>query len=139
MACTQLLFRPLSDSTVEDFVKFKVAVAGTGFIGPVHVEGLRRAGVEVVGILGSTPDKSQSSATEMHIEKAYASFDELLADADVDCVYLPSPVDFKRFFEKSGYEVVRYSREGSSRFRRICATLAPSFTPTVYFVAEKKK
>ena len=60
-------------------------------------------------------------------------------DADVDCVYLPSPVDFKRFFEKSGYEVVRYSREGSSRFRRICATLAPSFTPTVYFVAEKKK
>jgi len=72
-------------------VKFKVAVAGTGFIGPVHVEGLRRAGVEVVGILGSTPDKSQSSATEMHIEKAYASFDELLADADVDCVHLATP------------------------------------------------
>jgi len=40
------------------------AVVGTGFIGPVHVEGLRRAGVHVagiVGIVGSTPDKSQAA------------------------------------------------------------------------------
>ena len=28
------------------------AVVGTGFIGPVHVEGLRRAGVPVAGIAG---------------------------------------------------------------------------------------
>ena len=33
-------------------------VVGTGFIGPVHVEGLRRAGVHVAGIAGSSPDTS---------------------------------------------------------------------------------
>jgi tRNA A37 threonylcarbamoyladenosine dehydratase len=27
-----------------------VVVAGTGFVGPLHVEALRRAGVNVVGI-----------------------------------------------------------------------------------------
>lgn len=72
-------------------MKFKAAVAGTGFIGPVHVEGLRRAGVDVVGILGSTPEKSQLSATDLGIEKTYASFDEVIADADIDCVHLATP------------------------------------------------
>ncbi len=72
-------------------MKLKAAVAGTGFIGPVHVEGLRRAGVEVVGILGSTPENSQLSATELGIEKAYVSFDEVLTDADIDCVHLATP------------------------------------------------
>jgi hypothetical protein len=31
------------------------AVVGTGFIGPVHVEALRRLGRPMVGVLGSTP------------------------------------------------------------------------------------
>ena len=31
------------------------AVIGTGFIGTVHVEALRRIGVQVRGVLGSTP------------------------------------------------------------------------------------
>ena len=33
------------------------AVVGTGFIGPVHVEALRRLGRPVVGVLGSSPEK----------------------------------------------------------------------------------
>ena len=33
-------------------------LGGTGFIGPVHVEGLRRAGIHVAGIVGSSPQKS---------------------------------------------------------------------------------
>jgi len=41
------------------------AVVGTGFIGPVHVEGLHRAGVAVAGILGSTPEKSRSAAEQL--------------------------------------------------------------------------
>ncbi len=32
----------------------QAAVIGSGFIGPVHVEGLRRAGVPVIGILDAT-------------------------------------------------------------------------------------
>lgn len=67
------------------------AVAGTGFIGPVHVEGLRRAGVEVKGILGSSHEKSRQAAATLGLEKGYAAFDELLSDKEVAAVHLASP------------------------------------------------
>ena len=69
----------------------RAAVIGTGFIGPVHVEGLRRAGVEVVGVLGSDHAKSKAAAQRLRITRAYASIDELLVDLDVDCVHITSP------------------------------------------------
>jgi predicted dehydrogenase len=71
--------------------RHRVAVAGTGFIGPVHVEALRRAGQEVVGILGSRPEKSQSAADAMGIPRGYASFEELLGDDSLDAVHLATP------------------------------------------------
>ncbi|MEM9644845.1 MAG: Gfo/Idh/MocA family oxidoreductase, partial [Planctomycetota bacterium] len=66
-------------------------VVGTGFIGPVHVEALRRAGVGVRGILGSTPEKSAASAKTLGIPRPYSSLDEVLRDSDVDVVHLTSP------------------------------------------------
>ncbi len=63
----------------------------TGFIGPVHVEGLRRAGVDVVGILGSNATKSLSAAQRLHIPRAYSNLNELLVDLDVDSVHITSP------------------------------------------------
>ena len=39
------------------------AVIGTGFIGTVHVEALRRIGVQVRGVLGSTPERGAARAT----------------------------------------------------------------------------
>ena len=67
------------------------AVVGTGFIGPVHVEGLRRAGVHVKGICGSSPDKSQKAAATLGLEKGYSDFTELLADKEVVAIHLASP------------------------------------------------
>ncbi len=67
------------------------AVVGTGFIGPVHVEGLRRAGVHVTGILGSTPEKSRRSAEALGLGKGYRDLAELLADRDVDAVHVTTP------------------------------------------------
>ncbi len=72
----------------------RAAVVGTGFIGPVHVEGLLRAGVEVVGILGSTPDKSVSAATRLGLSRGYRCLDDLLSDPDVDVVHITSPNRF---------------------------------------------
>jgi predicted dehydrogenase len=74
--------------------KISAAVAGTGFIGPVHVEALRRAGVEVVGILGSTPAKSQAAAEQLNLSTAYATFDELLRDSRVQAVHITTPNRF---------------------------------------------
>ena len=70
------------------------AVVGTGFIGPVHVEALRRLGVPVTGILGSSPEKSREAARKLGVIKAYSSFDEVLADRDVQAVHLATPNRF---------------------------------------------
>ena len=67
------------------------AVIGTGFIGTVHVEQLRRIGVEVRGVLGSTPERGRARADALSVGRAYASLDELLADPDVDVVHVTSP------------------------------------------------
>ena len=67
------------------------AVVGTGFIGPVHVEGLRRAGIHVAGIAGSTPEKSRQAAAQLGIERAYQTFEEVLADSSVDSIHLATP------------------------------------------------
>ncbi|MBI1900379.1 MAG: Gfo/Idh/MocA family oxidoreductase [Planctomycetia bacterium] len=72
----------------------RAAVVGTGFIGPVHVEALRRAGVEVVGILGSTPEKSRQAARRLGIATGYESYAELLADDRVGSVHIASPNRF---------------------------------------------
>jgi len=68
-----------------------VAVVGTGFIGPVHVEAVRRLGHTVVGVLGSSAEKSQAAAAALHVPTGYADFAALLADPAVDVVHLASP------------------------------------------------
>ncbi len=69
-----------------------VAVAGTGFIGPVHVEALRRLGnVHVTGILGSSPEKSERARKQLGLPKGYADMDEVLGDPDVQAVHLAIP------------------------------------------------
>lgn len=68
-----------------------VAVAGTGFIGPVHVEAIRRLGHRVVGILGSSPEKSRQAAEALNLPTGYATFADLLADPQVEVVHLASP------------------------------------------------
>jgi predicted dehydrogenase len=71
--------------------KSQAAVVGTGFIGPVHIEGLQRAGVTVRGVLGSNVTKSGETAKRFGIDRAYDSFEELLLDESVDVVHLTSP------------------------------------------------
>ncbi len=68
-----------------------VAVAGAGFIGPVHVEGLRRLGIRVKGLLGKDLEESESACTTLGLAHAYATFEELLADDEVDAVHLAVP------------------------------------------------
>src|SRR6476620_434442 len=67
------------------------AVIGTGFIGTVHVEALRKIGVQVRGVLGSTPERGAARADALGVGHAYASLDEILADPTVDVVHVTSP------------------------------------------------
>jgi predicted dehydrogenase len=67
------------------------ALTGTGFIGPVHVEALRRLNRPVVGVLGSSPERSRESAQALGIPRGYGTLDELLADPAVAAVHITSP------------------------------------------------
>lgn len=72
--------------------RLSAAVVGTGFIGPVHVEAMRRSGgVKVAGILGSSPEKSRQAAERLGLDHAYDSLDDLLDDPQVDVVHITSP------------------------------------------------
>jgi predicted dehydrogenase len=73
------------------FADIGAAVIGTGFIGTVHVEQLRRIGVDVRGVLGSTPERGAARADALSVRRAYASLDDLLADDSVDVVHVTSP------------------------------------------------
>ena len=67
------------------------AVIGGGFIGPVHVEALRRIGVQVVGLLGSSVDRATQTAERLAIPQVYRDLDELLDDNRVGVVHVASP------------------------------------------------
>src|ERR1700757_454005 len=67
------------------------AVTGTGFIGPVHVEALRRLGIRVKGILGSSPAKSETAAKQLGLAKAYASYEEILFDREIEVIHITTP------------------------------------------------
>ncbi len=67
----------------------RAGVVGTGFIGVVHVDALRRLGVEVAGVVGSTPERASAKG----VAPVYESYDALLADAAVDVVHLTTPND----------------------------------------------
>jgi predicted dehydrogenase len=73
------------------FADIGAAVIGTGFIGTVHVEQLRRIGVDVRGVLGSTPERGAARAETLNVPRAYASLDEVLADPAVHVVHVTSP------------------------------------------------
>jgi len=73
------------------FADIGAAVIGTGFIGTVHVEELRRIGVDVRGVLGSTPERGAARASALNVRRAYGSLDEILADPAVHVVHVTSP------------------------------------------------
>jgi predicted dehydrogenase len=67
------------------------AVIGSGFIGTVHIEALRRLGVDVRGLLGSSPERGEEAARRIGGMQAYPSLDALLEDPHVHVVHVTSP------------------------------------------------
>jgi predicted dehydrogenase len=74
-----------------DLAKLRAAVVGTGFIGVMHVEALRRLGVEILGVVGSSPDRARAKATLTPMPGPYESFEAMLGDERVDVVHLTTP------------------------------------------------
>ncbi|MBL5884393.1 Gfo/Idh/MocA family protein [Lelliottia aquatilis] len=69
-----------------------VGIVGSGFIGPAHIEALRRLGfVQVVALCDGTLEQAQEKARALNVPHAYASVDELLAHPGLQVVHNCTP------------------------------------------------
>jgi len=72
--------------------RVKTGVIGTGFIGPAHIEALRRLGhVDVVALAECSADLAKSKAQMLGIAKSYGDYGELLKDDRIESVHVCSP------------------------------------------------
>ena len=67
------------------------AVIGAGFVGRAHIEALRRLGVPVLGVLDSSPERSEAVRAELRLPRAYRSLEELAADRELNVVHICTP------------------------------------------------
>ncbi|MGV3560368.1 Gfo/Idh/MocA family protein [Larkinella arboricola] len=71
--------------------KIKVGVVGTGFIGPAHIEALRRLpNVEVAALCEVTAELARQKADSLGIARSY-TFDELLKQDDIQSIHICTP------------------------------------------------
>jgi predicted dehydrogenase len=69
-----------------------MGLVGAGFVGPHHVDAVRRLGyVDIVAVAGSSKASAQAKADALHIGKAYGSYEELLDDPAVQVVHNATP------------------------------------------------
>ena len=76
----------------------KVGIIGTGFIGPAHVEALRRLGsIEVIGLAESNLKLAGEKAALLKIPRFYGDHKDLLQDPEIQVVHncTPNFVHFK--------------------------------------------
>jgi len=72
-------------------MKQAAAIIGLGFVGRAHLEALRRIGIPVRGMLGSSRERSEEVRQSLGLERAYASLEELAADPSVTVVHICTP------------------------------------------------
>lgn len=81
----------MSETAEVRLSEIRAAVVGVGFIGVAHVEALRRIGVNVVGVVGSTPERARAKAAAANLPHVFESVEALVADPDIDVVHIASP------------------------------------------------
>jgi predicted dehydrogenase len=72
--------------------KMKIAIIGTGFMGKVHVENLRRLpDVEVAAVAGSGGERAREFGNSIGVNRATGNYEELLEDSTIDAVHVLTP------------------------------------------------
>lgn len=69
----------------------RTGIAGTGMIGRVHLDAVRRAGAPVAGISASSPARAKEAAAALGVARAFDSSEELVTSDEVDVVHICTP------------------------------------------------
>jgi predicted dehydrogenase len=69
-----------------------MGLVGAGFVGPHHIDAVRRLGfVNVVAIAASSETSARAKAEALGVPRAYASYEALIADPEVAVVHNATP------------------------------------------------
>ncbi len=72
--------------------KVKAGFVGAGFVGPLHMENLRRLGyVEVAAVAEINQEQADKVASQLGIPRAYGDWRKLIDDSDIDVVHITAP------------------------------------------------
>lgn len=72
--------------------KLKVAVSGVGFIGPAHIEALRRLpDIEVVAIFNRGAEKVRTKAQQLGVDQYFDDYQSMLEQVSLDCIHICTP------------------------------------------------
>ena len=72
--------------------KVKVGVIGTGFIGPAHIEAMRRLGnIDVVALADVDAQVAREKADALSVAASYGDYRQLLADPEIEVVHICTP------------------------------------------------
>ncbi|NLI22838.1 MAG: Gfo/Idh/MocA family oxidoreductase [Clostridiales bacterium] len=72
--------------------KLHAGVIGLGFIGPQHIDGIRRVpGADVLAVCGREEDNPAAVAERFDVPRAYRDWREMIADPDIDVVHNCTP------------------------------------------------
>lgn len=69
-----------------------MGIVGAGFVGPHHIDAVRRLGyVDVIGVAGSSQASAEKKAEALGARRAYGSYEALLDDPDIQVVHNATP------------------------------------------------
>lgn len=69
----------------------RAAIIGVGFVGRAHLDALRRRGISVEGVLGSSSERTNELSRVLGVSRGYKSLHELIEDKGVQVVHICTP------------------------------------------------
>src|ERR1700676_1085291 len=89
--------------------RLRTAVIGTGFVGRVHVEAIRRLGfVDIAAIVDVNIAQAERYAREVGADNAIADYKEVIADPPIDAVDICTPNTFNAPISKAALEAGKH-------------------------------
>ena len=77
---------------MKEKTKLKVAIIGTGMMGKLHAEAIRRVpGTEIEAIVGTDLERTKKIADELHIPRYYDDYIKMLGSEELDIVHNCTP------------------------------------------------